>query len=92
MLPLYYLLKYKILNFIIFTENIKNKNMAEELKQKFSEIQQKKMGKKEEIQIDEFEWIKVMVEILTAGSDKMFAAQPGAGSQQRIWQKTPGVC
>ena len=66
--------------------------MAEELKQKFSEIQQKKMGKKEEIQIDEFEWIKVMVEIQTAGSDKMFAAQPGAGSQQIVWQETPRVC
>ena len=36
--------------------------MAEELKQKFSEIQQKKLGKKEEIQVDEFEWIKVFIE------------------------------
>eukprot|EP00090_Calanus_glacialis_P044850 TRINITY_DN8044_c0_g1_i1.p1 TRINITY_DN8044_c0_g1~~TRINITY_DN8044_c0_g1_i1.p1 ORF type:complete len:136 (-),score=47.76 TRINITY_DN8044_c0_g1_i1:144-551(-) len=37
--------------------------MAEELKQKFSEIQQKKAGKKEDIQIDEFEWIKLNQEL-----------------------------
>ena len=66
--------------------------MAEELKQKFSEIQQKKLGKKEEIQVDEFEWIKVFIEIKEVGDDKIFAAQPRVGHQQRVWQETSGVC
>ena len=35
--------------------------MAEEIKQKFTEIQQKKHGKKEEIQVDELEWIRVRI-------------------------------
>ena len=58
--------------------------MAEELKQKFSEIQQKKAGKKEEIQIDEFEWIKVWnkerIEIEAVGPEDIFLAEPGAGN------------
>ena len=54
--------------------------MAEELKQKFSEIQQKKAGKKEDIQIDEFEWIKVRIEIEAVGPEDIFLAEPGAGN------------
>lgn len=33
--------------------------MADELKRKFKEIQEAKHGKKEEILVDEFEWIEV---------------------------------
>ena len=45
--------------------------MAEELKQKFSEIQQKKAGKKADIQIDEFEWIQVRMGIETVDSENI---------------------
>ena len=33
--------------------------MADELKKKFQEMQEAKHGKKEELKIDEFEWIEV---------------------------------
>ena len=33
--------------------------MADELKRKFREMQEAKHGKKEEILVDEFEWIEV---------------------------------
>ena len=38
--------------------------MAEELKRKFQEIQEAKHGKREELKIDEFEWIEVRQRIL----------------------------
>ena len=39
--------------------------MAEEIKQKYSDIQQKKkIAKNDEFQIDEFEWIKVSTAVL----------------------------
>ena len=33
--------------------------MAEELKKQFQEMHEAKFGKKDEIQVDEFEWIEV---------------------------------
>ena len=38
--------------------------MAEELKKKFQEMQEAKHGKREELKIDEFEWIEVRLRIL----------------------------
>ena len=38
--------------------------MAEELKKKFQEMQEAKHGKREELKIDEFEWIEVRPRIL----------------------------
>ena len=38
--------------------------MAEEIKRKFQEMQEAKHGKKEELKIDEFEWIEVRLRIL----------------------------
>lgn len=38
--------------------------MAEEIKRKFQEMQEAKHGKKEELKIDEFEWIEVSLRIL----------------------------
>ena len=37
--------------------------MAEELKKKFQEMQEAKHGKREELKIDEFEWIEVRLRI-----------------------------
>ena len=39
--------------------------MAEELKKKFQEMQEAKHGKREELKIDEFEWIEVRQRILS---------------------------
>ena len=55
--------------------------MAEELKQKFQEVQNQKVKKQgNAIEIDEFEWIKVAVYIFRdKAEDDVFSAEPGAG-------------
>ena len=54
--------------------------MAEELKQKFQEVQNQKVKKQgNAIEIDEFEWIKVAVDIFEDRAEGyLFAAEPGA--------------
>ena len=56
--------------------------MAEELKQKFQEVQNQKVKKQgNAIEIDEFEWIKVAVDTLKDRTkDDIFSAEPGAGN------------
>eukprot|EP00092_Neocalanus_flemingeri_P005033 GFUD01005413.1.p1 GENE.GFUD01005413.1~~GFUD01005413.1.p1 ORF type:complete len:140 (-),score=55.02 GFUD01005413.1:92-511(-) len=64
--------------------------MAEELKQKFSEIQQKKHGKKEEIQIDEFEWINLNKEIaINRESGKKHAQESANEKLTRKFKENP---
>ena len=71
--------------------------MAEELKKKFQEMQEAKHGKREELKIDEFEWIEVRLRILNylaAEKKQIFlknlSAQQTTGGGQKFWEETPG--
>ena len=68
--------------------------MAEELKKKFQEMQEAKHGKREELKIDEFEWIEVRLRILNYLAEQIFfknlSAQQTTGGGQKFWQETSG--
>ena len=69
--------------------------MADELKKKFQEMQEAKHGKKEELKIDEFEWIEVRLRILNYWARKTdlsrtLSAQQTTGGGQKFRQETPG--
>ena len=72
--------------------------MAEELKKKFQEMQEAKHGKREELKIDEFEWIEVRLRILNYlaakkrgfSLKKNLSAQQTTGGGQKFWKETPG--
>ena len=66
--------------------------MAEELKRKFQEIQEAKHGKREELKIDEFEWIEVRQRILNKKQIffKNLSAQQTTGGGQKLWEETSG--
>ena len=66
--------------------------MAEELKRKFQEIQEAKHGKREELKIDEFEWIEVRQRILNKKQIffKNLSAQQTTRGGQKLWKETSG--
>ena len=66
--------------------------MAEELKRKFQEIQEAKHGKREELKIDEFEWIEVRQRILNYLAEQKtdFLQKPFSSTNNWRWTETLG--
>ena len=64
--------------------------MAEELKRKFQEIQEAKHGKREELKIDEFEWIEVRQRILNYLAEQKtdFLQKPFSSTNNWRWTET----
>ena len=66
--------------------------MADELKKKFQEMQEAKHGKREELKIDEFEWIEVRLRILNylAAEKTDFPQKPFSSTNNWRWTEILG--
>ena len=65
--------------------------MAEEIKAEYKRLQDKKRAKnKENIEVDEFEWIQVLLVPMPPLHFHHLAVEQRAGGEQGHWEETPG--